>query len=161
MAARQATSPSRGLNGSTCPHCRRRRSQDSVVRSAYRSRHPWQRLDWDTVYLPGARSDLVFLVLEDQQAQSLESKVLAEVRMPDSILFVCFYYLLPIILLISRSRLNNEFHFVLRLPCIAVPVCAGDPIRSRRVPPCFVLTCFVRRRRVPFHRERCRRSFGC
>ena len=55
----------------------------------------------------------MFLVLEDQQAQSLESKVLAEVRMPDSILFVCFYYLLPIILLISRSRLNNEFHFVL------------------------------------------------
>ena len=48
-----------------------------------------------------------------------------------------------------------------RPPCIAVPVCAGVPIRSCRVPPCSVLTCFVCRRRVPSHRERCRRSFGC
>ena len=75
-----------------------------------------------SVYLPGARSDLVLLMLENQKAQALQCKVFPEISMLNSTLLVLVDDLLPVTCLIVLRRFNNMLHLILHPDEQVVPI---------------------------------------
>jgi len=54
----------------------------------------------------------MLLVLKNQKAQPLECEIFSEVCMSYGVLLVRLYYLLAIVQLVGRGRLDDELHFV-------------------------------------------------